>query len=108
MLEDYLVQTCEIVTATRNAYGDYVYSSGVTENCKFREISEIRRGTNQELDATDAMIWLSSSTTAVNGSIIKFDSVYYQVEKIIKAQRLGETDVQFIKAKLKINKVAIS
>ena len=107
-LDRHLVQTCEIVSPSRNAFGDYVNGSTVTESCRFREVSSIRRTTNSEQNDTDAMIWLGAATTAENGSIILFDSVYYQVERITKARKLGKSTIEFIKADLKITDIGIS
>jgi len=108
MLENYLVQTCYKVTTTRNSFGDYINSSNTAIKCRFRYIDSINRSAGQELNSTDAMLWVASDSGIVKGDLILFDSLYYQVEKINKARRLGEDAVQFIKCDLKINQVAVS
>ena len=108
MLEEYLVQTCYIVTTTRNTYGDYVLSSTTQEACRFRYITTTRRESHNEVDDSDAMIWLIPSTVARVRSIIKFEDVYYQVERINKARKLGSDTVEFVKCDLKIVDLAIS
>lgn len=108
MLEEYLVQSCYIITMGRNEYSDLIEVSRVLEACRFREITTVRRGTYQELIDSDAIIHLIPASTAVKGGIILFDGVYYQVERITKARRLGETTVQFVKCEVKITDIRIS
>lgn len=108
MLEHTFKQTCKLLTVTRNAYGDYDYSTYTTLSCKFREISSIRRGTFQELNDTDAMLWVGPSAAVVKGSLIEFEGVVYQVERLVKARIIDDPTVQFIKCELKINDIGFS
>lgn len=108
LLDKYLVQSCSIVQTSRNSYGDYIYQILVSEPCRLREISTIRRNAHQEVNDSDAMLWLSPTTAAVKGSIILFDGVYYQIERIIKARKLDDATVHFVKCELKITDIAIS
>lgn len=108
MLENYLIQTCNIIAVIRNEYSDYVLGTRTAEACRFRFISTMRRETHNEVSDSDAMIWLAPSSSVVLGSIIEFENVFYQVERINKARRLGEDTVQFIKCDLKVTDVAIS
>lgn len=108
MLEEYLVDTCYKVTTVRNEYGDYLQTATTALNCRFRYINSIRRGSHEESNDSDAMIWFAPEESIEHGSIILFDSVYYQVERIYKAKRLGEADVQFLKCELKIIDLGIS
>lgn len=108
MLDEHLVQECSIITPVRNRYGDYALGTSVDEACRFREISTVQRGVHSELNDSDAMLWLSAETSAVKGSIVLFDGTYYQIERLTKARRLGESDVQFVKCDLKVTDIAIS
>lgn len=108
MISRYLNQTCFLITEERNAYGDYIYVSSEEVACRYREISTIRYGNKEEILDTDAMIWFASDQPVDRGTIIKVGSVYYQVERVFKARRLGESDVQFIKCELKIKNIAVS
>lgn len=108
MLEDYLVQTCYIVTPSRNKYGDFTVSTRVLENCRFREITTLRRVPQQEVNDTDAQLWLAPDTTATREKLVLFDGIYYQIERINKARRLGETEVQFVKCDLKVTDINVS
>lgn len=108
MLEEYLVQTCYVITMGRNEYSDYTEISRVAEACRFREITTVRRAPQQEILDSDALLHLAPTTAVVKGSIINFEGTYYQVERITFARRLGETEVQFVKADLKVTDVNIS
>lgn len=108
MLERYLVQTCEIVTTIRSEWGDYVLQDTIEEPCRFRVITTTRRETHRETDDSDAMIWLASDSSVDIRSIVKFDGIYYQIERINKARKLGGNTIEFIKCDLKIIDLAIS
>lgn len=108
MLDDYLVQTCYLVTETRNEYGDYVQGITTELACRFRYIDTVRRESNKEVNDSDAMLWLTASAPIVNGSVILYDSAYYQIERINKARRLGEDEVQFLKCDLRTIDLALS
>ena len=108
MLEKYLIQQCKIVSPTRNEYGDYIEGAGTTEDCRFREISTQRRVSHAELEDTDAMLWLKSTATVNVGSIILFEEIHYQVERITKARKLGRSTIEFVKCDLKITDLGIS
>lgn len=108
MLDDYLVQTCKLVSPSRDEYGDYIDGEGTELACRFREINTIQRGTHRETNDSDAMIWFAAGAAVQKGNIILFEGVNYQIERINKARRLGETDVQFIKCDLKVTDIGIS
>lgn len=109
MLEEYFVDTCQIIPEVRDAYGDFVDSNnGVTEYCRFRDITTVRRESHGEVIDADAMIWLRAGASVTRGTIILFESVYYQVEKITRAKRLGSTEVLFLKCELNVMRVIIS
>lgn len=108
MLANYLVQQCILVDTVRNEYSDYIEDEGTTLPCRFREISSIRRTTYAEMSDTDAMLWLKANAPVIVGSIIKFEDVFYQIERLNKARRLGETNVQFLKCELKITDISVS
>lgn len=108
MLEEYLVQTCQLITATRNEYGDYIEGVTTTLDCRFREISTINRSSHVELADADAMIWFAPDTEIAIGNIILFDGVHYQIERLTNARRLGESETQFIKCDLKITNIGFS
>ena len=108
MLERYLVQEGKLITPTRNKYGDYEDESSEVVACRFRYITTLRRATHQEIRDADAMVWFAPDTTVSIGQPFYFEGVYFQIERINKARRLGGSDVQFIKCDLKITKNEIS
>lgn len=102
MLEEYLVQECELITITKNRWGDFVESSSGSLDCRFREITLAERSVHGEVLDADAQIWLEPASGVAVGNVIRFDGVDYEIDRINKARRLGESEVQFIKCDLKI------
>jgi hypothetical protein len=106
MLDEYLVQTCDLVTIIKDEYGDYTESTTTSLPCRFREISTVRRSSHAELRDADAMVWFTANSGVSVADVIKFDGIHYQIERLTKARRLGESEVQFIKCDVKV--IAIS
>lgn len=100
MLDEYFVDSCKKLVKYINEYGDYIYSEGETIACRFRYISRTNRTTGNEINETDAMLWVSTETQIARGSLILYDNVVYKIETITKARRLGETSIQFLKCEL--------
>ena len=94
-----LNQIAYLVTYTRNAYGDFVTSTTTAIKCRIREINRIQIGVNEEINS-DAMGWFEPDSGIERNSIVLFDGVYYQVERVVKA-RTFSTPVQFIKTEMK-------
>lgn len=92
-----LLHTAYKLTTTRNAYGDYVATSTTTLSCHFRYINEFFTTTNNEQIQSDAMAWFEPDAGVSEGTIIRFENEHYRVERLIKARRLRDTDVQFLK-----------
>ena len=88
------------VVTTRNAYGDYIASGETPYRCHFRYITEQVTSTNTETIQSDAMAWFDPTADIDRGDIIKFEGEHFRVERVTKARRLRETDVQFIKVEL--------
>lgn len=101
-------RTCQKVTVTRNEWDDRIMGATSTLACHFRQIDVQNRMTHGEENDADAMVWFAAGTDIANGDTIIFDSVYYQIERIVKAVRLGEDIVQFIKCDLKIIDLGLS
>lgn len=109
MLDQYLIQLCDLVSTTRNEYGDYIDSDyAISIPCRFRDIQTMKQGNNQELNDSDAMLWVAANSGVVRGSIIRFEGFTYQVERITPARRLGEETIQFLKCDLKVTDIGIS
>lgn len=109
MLDDYFVDTCTIIPYVRDEYGSFVDNgNGTTANCRFRDITDVRRESHGEVSDADAMLWLSPDEDVSRGTIILFDNTYYQIQEITKAKRLGETEVLFLKCELTVMRVVIS
>lgn len=99
---------CQKVEVTRNEWDDRIMGPTATLQCHFRQIDFQTRINHGEQNDADAMVWFAAGTNISLGDTIIFDSVYYQVEKITKAVRLGEDTVQFIKCDLQIIDLGLS
>lgn len=100
ILSHVLAQDAKLVTATVDKYGDQNPTAETSVKCRFRYITEIDRGNNAESvdTASDAIIWFEPTVDIVEGSIVKVDSVYWRVERLVKARRLTGNTVYFLKA----------
>lgn len=108
MLDSYFVQQCEVIATTRNDFGDEVKGATTTLNCRWRDITQIRRGSHQDTSDADALVHFAPDTAVERGSILKYNDEYYQVEQITYARRLGEDTIQFIKCQCTITNLAAS
>lgn len=110
MLDGYLVDSCELVNVSRDDFGQQI--TGVTEtlNCRWRDITEIRRGANMDTNDAQSMVWFAAADQAKvsKGTILFYEGQYYQVDKCTKARRLGETTVQFVKCEVNVTTIGIS
>jgi hypothetical protein len=108
MIDKYLVDTCEVYQTAFDVYGDHVTTTHTDVPCRFRYITSIRRGSNEETNDTDAMIWFSANQNVARGTVLKYDGYFYKIERMTKAMRLGQTKVQFLKCDLKAISIGIS
>lgn len=96
-----LKQECQIITTSKDVYGTLKEDSATTVPCKFRHIVGVQQvGLNREDIDADALLWLEPDVDVREGSIIKFENEYYRIERFVKARRLSETDVHFLKCEL--------
>jgi len=100
MIEHWLVDTIERVVFTRNKYGDYVYQSKETKNCRFREINSLTTPANREEFDCDAVVHFAAAEDVRLGDIYLYDGIAYKVSEIVRARRGGSTNVEFIKCAL--------
>lgn len=100
MLDEYLVDTCSRITSSRNIYGDLVGDAGVDVPCRWRPIDNISTATgdNREEKTADAMVWFTPTENIKPGDVLEFEGERYRVTQVTKAKRLGESEVQFLKA----------
>ncbi len=108
MLDGYLVDSCEKVSTTRDDFGQEI--TGVTETlaCRWRDITTVRRGANMDTTDADSMVWFAAGANVSKGDILLFEGTYYQIDKLTKAKRLGETTPQFIKCEVNVTTIGIS
>lgn len=103
VLSPRMTLTCYKVATTRNAAGDLIYGSETELACWFRDITDISiNDQNRERTDSDALLWVEPDSGVVKGDIIKFEDVYFRVERLTNARRLPPfgTEIQFIKCEL--------
>jgi len=88
------------INTTTDEYGGYVEGGSVALNCHFREITNTDITNNPQLAQSDAICWLEPDSGVVEKDILVFNSEYYRVEKVIKARRLRNPNVVFLKCEL--------
>lgn len=98
-----LAQTLTVLVTTRNKYGDQEYTSGVSELCRFREITAIdlvsNRSNNREEIKADAMLWVEPESTIEEGKIIRVEGNFYRVGQVTRARKM-DGEVRFVKCVL--------
>lgn len=85
---------------TRNAYGDFSHTSSTTIPCHFRYITEAVTNTNNETIQSDGMAWFEADSGIERQDILTIDNENFRVERVIKARRLRDSSVQFLKCDL--------
>ena len=95
-----MLHTAYKVTVTRNAYGDFLPSGETAHKCHFRYITEQVSSSNNEQIQSDAMAWFEPDSGIDRKDIIKIDGEHFRVERVIKARKLRNPNVQFIKTEL--------
>lgn len=108
MLESYLVDQCTKVETTRDEYGQEITGTTATLSCRWRDITSVRRGAHMETSEADGQVWFAPTADVSKGTILQFEGDYYQVEKITRAKRLGETTPQFLKCEVVRTTIGIS
>ena len=106
ILDKYLVDTCSLITETRNEYGDVEQQATTDTPCRFRQITTLTRQASGETVNSDAMAWFKSTESVDYGTIVLFDGLYWQIDRITRAKRLGSTEELFLKCDLKIIRVS--
>lgn len=102
MLSHTFNQSAKLVVTSKDKYGDQKQTSETSISCRFRYITEVESNVNREsADAFDAIMWFSPDTAVVEGSILKIEDKYWRVNRLVRARRLVDTDIQFLKAFVK-------
>lgn len=95
-----MLNTAYKQTQTRNEYGDFISTGEVALPCHFRYITEqVSADTNEQIQS-DAMAWFEPDSGIERKDILKIEGEFFRVERVVKARRLRETAVQFIKVEL--------
>lgn len=105
MLESYMVDSCQLIETTRDDFGQEISGTTQTLNCRWRDITDLRRGAHTETSDATAQVWFPAGTPIERGTILLYNGEHYQVVRITQAKRLGETTPQFVKCD--VNSVSI-
>lgn len=108
MLENYFVDSCELVETERNDFGDEIQGVTQTLACRWRDITLVRRGNHMDNSDASSLVHLPATAPVARGSVLKYNGEYYQVETITFARRLGSMEVQFIKCEVNVYSLGIS
>lgn len=108
MLENYFVDSCELVTQAENDYGDTIEGVTQTLPCRWRDITLVRRGNHEDTSDASSLVHFPPTAPVHRGATLKYQGEYYQVEKITFARRLGEMEVQFIKCEVIVTNIGVS
>lgn len=101
MLEHYFVHGCTLYTQTPDEYNDLRITNSTVTSCHFRDGRTLDSNLPaHEAEGADAMAWFRNSEVVNEGDILTVDGNSYRIIKVLKARRLGETRVQFIKTYL--------
>jgi len=95
-------QTCELVTTIRNQWAGYKQQSRTSLPCRWRQIPTQYGGQYGEERDSDALVHLHFDAPVSIGSILVYENIFYEVERLTEARRLGETNVQFLKCEVRI------
>lgn len=98
MIDHILTQDANIITTTTDKHGDQKQSASTPVKCKFRYITVVDKNVDREgLSSTEAIFWFSASTSISETSILKHENKYWRVDRLVKARRLADSTVQFLK-----------
>lgn len=99
-------QTANLVSATRNKYGDQVLQTKSAVACRFRYSTELERAPSREGEApTDALVWFESDIVVTEGSIIEIEEKYWRITHITKARKMSGDTVEFLKCSLVVHEM---
>lgn len=92
-----MVHTAYKVSYTRNAYGDYTATSSTAIPCHFRYINEIDSNADNEQLQFDGLAWFDGSASISENDIVQIEGEHFRIERLIKARRLRNPTVLFLK-----------
>lgn len=95
-----MLHTAYKVTTTRNAYGDFIASTSTELPCHFRYITSQVSTNPNEMIQSDAQAWFESDSGVQKEDILEIDGEHFRVERLVKARRLRNPAVLFLKVDL--------
>ena len=89
------------ITTSRNAFGDHLLTTTTHPlPCHFRDMTTTQIGGTNETITTNALIWFSPDAGIIKNDIISVDGVYFKIDSVIKARRLRDSTILFLKCGL--------
>jgi len=102
MLSHTYTQSAKIIVTSKDKYGDQKQTSQASINCRFRYITEVDKGVNREgMEAFDAIVWVAPETAIEEGTILQIEDKYWRVNRLVRARRMTDSTIQFLKAFVK-------
>lgn len=96
-----MVHPCTLYTQTVDEYNDIRTTNSVSTTCWYRDNNSVDAGTvNREQESSDGMAWFKPAEVVSPGDVLTVDGQSYRIMKVIKARRLGQTSIQFVKCYL--------
>lgn len=108
MLESYFVDSCQLIETTRDDFGQEISAVTHQLNCRWRDITDLRRGSHTDTPDATAQVWFPAGTAVERGSILFYENAHYQIVRVTKAKRLGETAPQFVKCDVNTTMIGVS
>jgi hypothetical protein len=82
MLENYFVDSCELIQTSTNDFGDQIEGVTQTLPCRWRDITLVRRGNHMDNSDASSLVHLPPTAPVHRGAVLKYRGEYYQVETI--------------------------
>jgi hypothetical protein len=60
MIDAYLVDQCEVITTSRNKFGDEIEGVTAVLPCRWRDITMVRRGSHMDSSDSSSLVHLQS------------------------------------------------
>jgi len=99
MITHLLNQTFRKISYVTNVSGDLVKTATTYYLCRFRYITLINKGANQESLDSQAQIWFEPEANILEGDIGEVDGKMWRINKLIKARKM-DSSVRFLKTEV--------
>lgn len=106
IITHWLNQTFRKISYTHNRYGDLIKTGTAYYPCRFRYMTFVDKNTNREALNSNGQIWFEADASIQEGDIGEVDGHMWQIDRLIKARKLGST-VHFLKAEVSVHSLSL-